>query len=235
MKGLSRREALIQQGLGTAGLFLYPRAGNSAAELGDEDLTVLAERIRKTPHAKLFDLAGKAIRSGADWRTLLGAVFLAGIQDIRPRPVGSKLHAVMVVESAFQLAETSSGNGPWLAALWVLDDFKRSQERDRQEGDWELPPRPEVSIASEKEARREFEAAMEAWDAERADRAIVGLYPHHSHESLFEILWPFAGRCYVNFGHKIIYAVQIERALRRIGWRYAEPALRSRMGMAAKP
>ena len=37
--------------------------------------------------------------------------------------------------------------------------------------------RPTVSFASEPAARRELHAAMEAWDAERADRAVIEVYP----------------------------------------------------------
>jgi hypothetical protein len=51
--------------------------------------------------------------------------------------------------------------------------------------------------------------------------------PYHHHDSLFELLWPLGARCYVDIGHKIIFCTQVERALQRLGWRYAEPALRS--------
>ena len=68
---------------------------------------------------------------------------------------------------------------------------------------------------------------MEAWDDERADRALVGLLPDHDLDSLFEILWPLAARSYVNIGHKMIYAAQTRRVLERLGWEAAEPALRS--------
>ncbi len=224
---LNRRDALIHLGLGTAGLlFRPPGAGASGVELAG--LSDLAERIRRATRAGAFDVASAAIRAGAGPDTLLGAAFLAGVHDVRPRGVGGKLHCVMMVESAFQLAAGGTSQQAWLAALWSLDDFKRSQERDRlEEGDWVLPPRPRVSFASADAARREFAAAMEAWDAERADRAITGLLPHLDHRETFELLWPYAARCYVDIGHKIIFCAQVERALRRIGWRHAEPALRS--------
>ena len=57
--------------------------------------------------------------------------------------------------------------------------------------------------------------------AERADRAVTGLLPHVDPDSLFELLWPYAARCYVDIGHKIIFGAQVERALRRIGWGHA--------------
>jgi hypothetical protein len=47
------------------------------------------------------------------------------------------------------------------------------------------------------------------------------------HAEAFEVVWPLAARCYAFIGHKMIYAAQVERVLRRIGWHHAEPALRS--------
>ena len=227
-QSLNRRDALIHLGLGTAGLLCLPRDVSALGEVKLTGLADLAERIRRPPRAEVFDVAAAAIRAGAGHDALLGAAFLAGVHDVRPRGVGGKLHCVMMVESAFQLIATQQTEDAWLAALWAIDDFKRSQERDREEeGDWVLPPRPDVSFAAAEPARREFVAAMDTWDAERADRAITGLLPHIDHDSLFELLWPYAARCYVDIGHKIIFCAQVERALRRIGWHHAEPALRS--------
>ncbi len=223
---LNRRDALIHLGLGTAGLLCLPPGASATGKL--PDLSDLAARIRRTPRADVFDVAVAAIDAGAGYHTLLGAAFIAGVHDVRPRGVGGKLHCVMMVESAFQLAAGAPAEDAWLAALWSIDDFKHSQERDRNEGgDWVLPPRPEVSFTGAEQGRRELIAAMNAWDAERADRAITGLLPHLGGDALFELLWPYAARCYVDIGHKIIFCAQVERALRRIGWRHAEPALRS--------
>lgn len=215
---LTRREALASLVAAPALLALGRQDGN---------LGPLAEQLRACTRDGALDVAAKAIRAGADVKAMLGATFQAGVYDVRPRHVGGKLHAVMVVESVFRLAAATDRQSAWLLALWNLDDFKRCQELDRQEGDWVMPPRPTVSLAGEAVARREFLAAMDAWDDERADRALVGLIPSQTLESMFEILWPLAARSYVNIGHKMIYAVQTRRVLERLGWGSAEPALRS--------
>lgn len=226
MSPLSRREAL-------ASLLALPTLRAVRASAGpamappSTELSDLAEGFRRCARADALELAVKAIRSGADRQTILGAIFLAGILDLRPRHVGGKLHAVLVVESIFQLAAAADRQSAWLLTLWNLEDLKRSQELARQEGEWALPRRPSAAAASEDAARSEFLAAMEAWDDERADRALVALVPHHDLASLFELLWPLAARSYVNIGHKMIFAAQTERVLARIGWPYAEPALRS--------
>ncbi|MEM7356505.1 MAG: hypothetical protein AAF657_37160, partial [Acidobacteriota bacterium] len=175
MPKLNRRDAMIRMGLGTAGL-LWGRTGAQAAlpALGD-----LAERFRKVPRDGIYDVAAAAIRAGAGYKDLIGAAFLAGINDVRPRSVGGKLHCVMMVDSALQLSAAAPTEEAWLAALWSVDDFKNSQARDESEGGWVLPPAPEVRFTSAAEARRELVAAMDAWDTERADRAITGLLPFH--------------------------------------------------------
>jgi hypothetical protein len=223
---LSRREALASL-LALPALRAARVGGAPAATVPTLDLGELAESFRRCAHRDALDVAVKAIRNGADRQAILGAIFLAGILDLRPRHVGGKLHAVLMVESTFQLAEAADRQSAWLLALWNLDDFKRSQEIARAEGEWALPKRPQAAFPSEESARREFLAAMDAWDEERADRALVGLLPHHDLASLFEVLWPLAARSYVNIGHKMIFAAQTERVLARIGWPHAEPALRS--------
>jgi hypothetical protein len=157
----------------------------------------------------------------------MGANFLCGVREIRPRPHGI-LHAVMMVGSCFQLADAASAEDAWLLALWNLDSLKQSMEEDEREwGEWSLPPARPSRLAGAEAARQELVAAMEAWDAPRADAALTAWLPASSHAAVFETLWPLLARCYAFIGHKIIYAMQVERVLGRIGWAYAEPALRS--------
>lgn len=230
---------LLGLGSGAVGLLLDRRgvaalpAAPPRGRLGDlTRVKDLAERVRRASREAAFDVASAAIEAGATPATLIGAAFLAGIQEIRPRSVGGKLHAVMMVESAFQLIEKVSPREAWLAALWTLDDCKRSQDRDvREAGDWTLPPRPKVAFPSAAHARRELLAALESWDADRADRALVGLLAFGgsaaSPGDVFEILRPAAARSFTDIGHKIIFCTQVERALARLDAEYAEPALRS--------
>lgn len=224
MSGPTRRELLVRLALGSAGLCLT-RVPVRAGEPGVDEL---AQRIRGCAPDAIYDVGAAALRAGADPATLLGASFLAGIRDIRPHGVGGKFHAVLMVESAFQLLAASSADERKRIALWALWDFKRCQQRDvSEEDDWELPAAPEAVFASEAAARRELAAGMAAWDVERAERAAIGLIPFHDRGSLFELFWPYGARCYADLGHKIIYCAHAERTLARIGWRHAEPVLRS--------
>ena len=193
----------------------------------DETIGELAAALRSAPRSRAFEIAADAIRGGATIETLLGAVLRIGVEDIRPRPHGI-LHAVMMVHSSFALADGASEEQAWLAVLWNLDDLKTAQQRDRDEdGDWSMPPRQAVRVSSAEAARAELLAAMNAWDPDRADGAVVALLPHVDHDAFFELIWPLAARCNAFIGHKIIYAAQMERALRRISWSQSEPAARS--------
>jgi hypothetical protein len=222
-----RRRVLGGMAAGTAGLLVSRPRWTRAGETVARDLEALAQRIRVTPRAEVLALATELIRSGASLDALLGAIFLCGVREIRPRPHGI-LHSVMMVGSCFQLSGAASPAEGWLLALWNLDSLKQSMEEDDREwGAWSLAaPRP-ARVASREAARQELVSALDAWDASRADAALTALLPYCDHAALFELLWPRLARCYAFIGHKVIYAMQVERVLGRIGWEYAEPALRS--------
>lgn len=225
----SRRELVRAVG---AGMVCGASTGGFAAALArsisrEDEMHRLAGRIAATPRGKVFDLVEPLLAGGLPWEDLQGALFFAGIHEIRPRPVGFKLHAVLVAESVFQLAEASPPHERLLAVLWNLDDVKASQEQDVREGDWTLSAPPQVSFSGEEAAVRELVASLEEWDDERADRAVVGALPFLGRTGLFELLWPFAIRDFQNLGHKPIFASHVERVIARVGARRAAPAVRS--------
>ncbi len=225
---IDRRTALARLGAAAVAGWALARGGWTRPAPRAEDLRSLAGRLRDASRERAFEVAAEAIRAGATREAVLGAIFLAGVEDIRPRPHGI-LHAVMMVESAFQLAEAqaSRARAAWHPVFFNLDDLKASQEEDRREwDDWRMQPLA-APRATADAARRELVAALEARDGGRAERAVVALHPHVDADAFFDLLRPISARCYAFLGHKAIYAVQVERVLRRIGWQHAEPALRS--------
>ena len=223
----TRREVVrtIGSGLVCAGGTGWASAASARSR--EDPLRRLAEEILDTPRDRVFELVEPWLRDGLGWDVLLGAVFLAGVREVRPRPVGFKLHAVMVVESVFQLAHASPPAERLLPVLWNLDDLKNSQARDAEAGDWTLSAPPEASASSRKAAVVELVGALDARDDERADRAVVAALPFLEHAELFEILWPYALRDFENIGHKPIFASHVERVLTRVGAEPSEPAVRS--------
>ena len=221
-------------GLGDLG-FLAQLPPVSAAEaqveprmvqLGGE-MEPLVRVLEDTPRERLLEEVGARLKRGLAYRELLAALLLAGVRNIQPRPVGFKFHAVLVVNSAHLASLSSSDTDRWLPIFWALDQFKSSQERDVQEGNWTMAPVDEAAVPPSHKARRALTAALNNWDEAAADAAIVGLARTAGAHEIFEILCRYGVRDFRELGHKEIYTTNSFRTLEAIGWRHAEPVLRS--------
>jgi hypothetical protein len=191
------------------------------------DMEPVVRWIESTPRERILEAAVDALRAGLSYRRFLGGLFLAGIRNIRPRPVGFKFHAVMVIESAHQLSLDAPPPDRLVPLFWALDNFKASQEADVREGDWALPAVKESALPPAGKARRAFIEAMDRWDGEAADAAIAALCRAEQPSEVIETLWPLGARDWENIGHKIIFTAHAARTLETIGWQHAEPVLRS--------
>src|SRR4051794_16217964 len=242
MDGNLRRRRFLQSasafGLG-AGLGNWAGLGAITPARG-ADLTVGPEAVRlrpeiepvvrwieETPRDQALEVAIAHLKDGLSYRDLLAGLFLAGIRNIKPHPVGFKFHAVMVINSAHLLGQTAPASDRLLPLLWALDTFKNSQLQDVKEGDWTLGKVDEARLPKHDKARAEFIRAMEDWDAEAADASITALCRTSGAAETMEPLWRMAVRDQRNIGHKPIFAAQSWRTLQAIGWQHAEPVLRS--------
>jgi hypothetical protein len=191
------------------------------------EMETVVRWIESTGRDRILEAAVEELRRGLSYRQLLGGLFLAGIRNISPRPIGSKFHAVMVIESAHQLGLDSTQTDRLFPLFWALDNFKEAQDRDVRAGDWSLGPVKDAAVPSAGEARKRFAEAMERWDEEAADAAVAGLCRGRGPGEVMEILWPYGARDWHNLGHKVIFTAQAFRTLQTIGWEHAEPVLRS--------
>jgi hypothetical protein len=183
--------------------------------------------IEDAPREKALDVAIEHLKRGLSYRDLMAGLFLAGIRNIKPHPVGFKFHAVMVINSAHLLGQTASVDDRLLPMLWALDTFKNSQAQDVKEGDWTLGKVDEARLPKPDQAKAEFVRAMEAWDPDAADAAVAALCRTSGAAETMEPVWRMAVRDQRNIGHKPIFAAQSWRTLQAIGWQHAEPVLRS--------
>ncbi len=190
------------------------------------DIEPLVRLIEKTPRSDCIEAVAGRLKAGLSYRELLSALFLAGIRNVSPQPPGFKFHCVFVLHSANQLSLDAPDSERLLPLLWALDYFKQSQQRDADEDDFQLR-RPKGPLPSAGNAWGEFHAAMQSWDEERADRAITALARTKGGHEVVEGLWRYGARDYRNIGHKAIFTASAWRTLQAIGWRHAEPALRS--------
>lgn len=183
--------------------------------------------LEEAPREKLLEQAVERLKAGMSYRQLVGGLFLAGIRNIKPRPVGFKFHAVMVIGAAHQLSLDAAQPDRLLPFFWALDNFKSAQAQDIREGDWSLTPVKESDIPSPSKVRQQFNESMDKWDDDATDVAVAGLCRTAGAAEVMELVWPFAIRDWQNIGHKAIFAAQAYRTLEVIGWEHAEPVLRS--------
>lgn len=193
----------------------------------DSEMEPLVRLLENTPRERLLEEVGQRIRQGVPYRQWLAALLLAGVRNIQPRPVGFKFHAVLVVHSAHLASLNAPDSDRWLPLFWALDQFKSSQARDVQEGDWTMPAVDEKAVPAPEKARAEFTDAMNRWDTSRADAAVAGLTRGAGAQEVFDVFCRIGARDFRDIGHKAIYVANSWRTLQTIGWHHAEPVLRS--------
>ena len=192
------------------------------------EIEPLVQLIEESPRNKLLEEVAARIKSGTTYREVLAALLLAGVRNIQPRPsVGFKFHAVLVVNSAHLAAMSSPDQHRWLPIFWALDEFKGSQARDIQEGNWTMGPVSEERVPPAHLAKQQFIEAMDQWDEEKADAAVAALARTASSNELFDLFCRYGARDFRSIGHKAIYVANSWRTLHCIGWQHAEPVLRS--------
>jgi hypothetical protein len=221
-------------GLGQLG-FLSGLPSVSAAEASIDtafvkfrpEIEPLVRLLEDTSRDRLLEEVGARIKRGTTYREVLTALQLAGVRNIQPRPVGFKFHAVLVINSAHLASQNSPDQDRWLPIFWALDQFKSSQARDTQEGNWTMSALDESAIPSTANTRRTFVEAMEGWDEAKADVAAAALARSAGAQDAFDLFCRFGARDFRDIGHKAIYVANSWRTLQNIGWQHSEPVLRS--------
>ena len=203
------------------------RKESTRVQFGD-DIEPIVRPLEDTPRDRVLDEFARRIRDGLSYQEVIAALLLAGVRNVQPRPsVGFKFHAVLVVNSAHLASLASPDKDRWLPVFWALDYFKSAQARDVQEGNWTMQKVDESAVPSASNARQAFVQAMERWDEDAADAAIVGLARTAGANEVFELFYQLGCRDFRSIGHKAIFVSNAKRTLDCIGWHHAEPVLRS--------
>jgi hypothetical protein len=241
MTNFSRRTFLASAAAGAAAScgdwsFLGRIAPVSAAEANLEpqavrlnpDIEPLVKLLEDASRDQVLEQVAQRIHGGTSYREVLAALLLAGVRNVQPRPsVGFKFHAVLVVNSAHLASLASPDSDRWLPIFWAIDEFKASQARDVQEGNWTMQRVDEAVVPPAHKARDAFVRAMEKWDESAADAAVAALARSAGSHEVFELFAQFGPRDFRSIGHKAIYVANAWRTLQCIGWQHAEPVLRS--------
>jgi hypothetical protein len=192
------------------------------------DIEPLVRLLEETPRERVVEVFAEKIQAGTSYQQVLTALLLAGVRNVQPRPsVGFKFHAVLVVNSAHLASLDSPPADRWLPIFWALDYFKSAQASDEEEGDWTMQKVDEAKVPPAHQALQAFRQAMDRWDVEAADVAVTSLARSSSAHELFDVFARYGCRDFRSIGHKAIYVANAFRTLQCIGWRYAEPVLRS--------
>jgi hypothetical protein len=141
--------------------------------------------------------------------------------------VGFKFHSVLVVNSAHLASMAAPDSDRWLPIFWALDYFKVAQARDVEENNWTMAPVDESKVPPAHNAAAAFKDAMEQWDEDAADAAVASLARNAGAAEVYEMFFRLGARDFRSIGHKAIYVANSYRTLNCIGWRYAEPVVRS--------
>src|SRR5213075_1549297 len=135
----------------------------------------LVRLLEDTPRERVLEEVAQRIKHGTTYREIVAALMLAGVRGIEPRPVGFKFHAVLVVNSAHIASLSAADRDRWLPLFWAIDNYKVSQARNAQEGDWRMTAIADTDLPSPENTVRDFRAAMDNWETERVDRATAQL------------------------------------------------------------
>lgn len=192
------------------------------------DIEPLVRLLETTPEGELLEAVAQKVRTGTSYREVLAALLLAGVRNVQPRPsVGFKFHAVLVVNSAHLASLASPSSDRWLPIFWALDYYKRKQIEEERTSGWKMGPVEEAAVPPPHQAQAMFLEAMQKWDEPAADAAVAGLARTAGVNDVFEMFYRLGARDFRSIGHKAIFVANSQRTLASIGWRHAEPVLRS--------
>ena len=213
------------QGAATTVSSLTARIG-----IGGTDRSVegLLKWLEESPREHIPHDLVRMIRTGLRYEDLLAALCLAAVRNVQPYPdVGYKYHSVMVLRSIHLASEQLPPPDKWLPIGWAADYFKDTQAQERAASGWRLPTRPTAWVGNREAARRALITALDNWDRDAADAAIVNYAQAVHPDEIFSILFDFGARDLRAIGHKAITVSNAHSLVGVLGGVHVTPLLRS--------
>jgi hypothetical protein len=217
---MNRRTFIQAAGLGLTGRFGFTET--------DRPVAVLLKLLEDAPRERIPRDLARMIRSGLRYEDLLAALALAAVRNVQPYPdVGFKYHSVMVLRSIHSTTQHLSSADKWFPIVWATDYFKDTQAQERATGGWRLPTRLAAPVGNPHAARRALVTALDNWDRDAADAAIVRYAQAARPDEIFSLLFPYGARDLREIGHKAITVSNAHSLIALLGGAQAEPMLRS--------
>jgi len=214
------------QTAGAAGLGLTGRL--SVADNGGS-VAMLLKMLEDSPRERIPGELARMSHAGLRYEDLLAALVLAATRNVQPYPdVGFKYHSVMMLRSVQSTQQHLPPAEMWLPIIWAVDYFKDSQAQEQASSGWHMSKRASAPGANPEAARRSLVAALDRWDREAADAAIVD-YARSAHPAdIFPLLFSYGARDLREIGHKAITVSNAHSLMTLFGGSAAsEPILRS--------
>src|SRR5258708_14882144 len=206
---------------GAAGLSLSSRFGFGAT---DPAVAALINLLEDSPRERIPRELVRLIRGGLRYEDLLSALALAAVRNVQPYPdVGYKYHSVMMLRPIHLTTQHLSSSDKWLPIAWATDYFKETQAQERETDGWRMPTRAAAPVGSAKAARHAVIVALDNWDRDAADAAIVNYAQVTRPEALFSLLFPYGARDLRAIGHKVITVTTSHCLLELLGSAQAGP------------
>jgi hypothetical protein len=219
---MNRRRFVHAAGLATLGL-----CGEAGLPSAHAAMASLLSLLEDSPRERLPGELAKRIREGLRYEDLLTALCSASARNVQPYPdVGFKYHAVMVLRSIHAATQNLPADDRWLPILWAADYFKSAQAQERSRSGWQLPTRQSAQSAAPT-ARHAFITALDHWDRDAADAAIVDYASFAPIDAIFALLFRYGMRDLREIGHKAIAVSNAHRLMGLLGTSEREAMLRS--------
>ncbi len=192
------------------------------------DLDEMAGWLIETPRDRLLEQIVDRIRTGLSYELLASAITQAAARSVQPYPsVGFKYHTVMVMQSVYRASARLPDVDRWLPLLWAADHFKSSQATELRQSGWRMSKLKQGSPLSQEKAQKFLLSALDEWDREAADAAVVSYADVASSNEVFDLMFRYAARDFRDIGHKAIAVCNAHRMLQTMGWTNNESMLRS--------
>jgi len=212
--------------ISAASFGLGSRFGLAAAA---EPVAPLVGVLEDSPRERLPRELVRLIREGLRYEDLLAALSVAAARNVQPYPdVGFKYHVLMMLRAVDSTTVHLSPAERWLPIVWAASHFKDAQAQERAVSGWRMPARVSAVESDVRAARTALITALERWDRDAADVAIVNYARVAEPAEVFSILFPYGARDLRAIGHKAIEVSNAHYLITRLGaGPHAEPILRS--------
>jgi hypothetical protein len=188
----------------------------------------LLKLLEDSPPEHLPRALAQRIRGGLRYEELLATLTWAAVRNVQPYPVvGYKYHSVMVLRSIDASTEHLSSPERWLPIIWAADYFKSAQAEERASSAWRQPQRHASAVDGDAAARGRLIAALEHWDRDAADAAMVNYAAVAPMEEIFSLLFAYGARDLRDIGHKAIAVANAHSLALRLDRPQSEALLRS--------